>query len=72
VVPERPTNVLESLQQLAFSRVVRHREPHMIIIEAEGSTNPSSGEIGHEPYADVVQSECKVRDDVLNLIARLE
>jgi 6-phosphofructokinase len=30
------------------------------------------GEIGHEPYARVAQSECKVRDHVLDLIARLE
>jgi 6-phosphofructokinase 1 len=132
VVPERPTNVLESLNDLAFSRMVRHRERHMIITMAEGATNPSSeeiaqylsglghsvrleilghlqrggkptaadrllgarlgvaavdalaqgthgiyltlrgGEIGYEPYASVAQSECKVRDDVLDLIARLE
>ncbi len=46
VVPERTgAKTLETLQQLAFRRMVQHHERHMIIIVAEGSTNPSSSEI---------------------------
>jgi 6-phosphofructokinase 1 len=45
VVPERPSSNLESLEKLAFQRMVQHHERHMIIIVAEGATQPSSGDI---------------------------
>jgi 6-phosphofructokinase 1 len=132
VVPERPIATLETLKQLAFARMVRHHERNMVIIVAEGSTQPSSAEItevlsgqdyavrleilghlqrggkpsaadrilgarlgaaaidallqgihgvyltlhgseiGYEPYASVWNQSCKVQDEVLDLIARLE
>jgi 6-phosphofructokinase 1 len=132
VVPERPSGILESLEKLAYQRMVQHHERHMIIIVAEGIANPSSAEItahlsqlgyavrlevlgylqrggkptaydrilgarlgvaavdalsagihgiyltlvgntiGQEPYASVRSQQCKVQDDVLDLITRLE
>ena len=132
VVPERTGATIETLKQLAFARMVQHHERHMIIIVAEGATQPSSAEIteylsgqdyavrlevlghlqrggkpsatdrilgarlgaaavdalvqgihgiyltlhgseiAHEPYASVWNETCKVRDDMLDLIARLE
>jgi 6-phosphofructokinase 1 len=132
VIPERPSGILESLEKLAFARMVQHHERHMIIIVAEGATNPTSAEItthlsqlgyavrlevlgylqrggkptaydrilgarlgvaavdallqgihgvyltvvgntiGREPYASVRTEQCKVQDEVLSLITRLE
>jgi 6-phosphofructokinase 1 len=45
VVPERPDGTMEMLKQLAFQRMVRHHERHMIVIVAEGARQPSSAEI---------------------------
>lgn len=45
IVPERPAENLDALCDLAFERMVRHHEHHMLIIVAEGATSPSSAEI---------------------------
>lgn len=45
IVPERPTENLDALRDLAFERMVHHRERHMLIIMAEGVISPSSEDI---------------------------
>jgi 6-phosphofructokinase 1 len=45
IVPERPTENLNALRELAFARMVEHHERHMIIIVAEGAVAPTSTEI---------------------------
>lgn len=45
IVPERPTENLAALRDLAFARMVEHHERHMIIIVAEGVVSPTSAEI---------------------------
>ncbi len=45
IVPERPTENLGALRDLAFERMVQHRERHMLIIVAEGAIAPTSADI---------------------------